>query len=383
MKKTSPFASGHQFKEVRIMDDRRRWEEERGERFGEAPQSGDRGYGQTGDRGQSGDWRDERRWSSGSERGQGSYGRGSLGRPSYEQGTERGYREDRRESEYGQGSGRSGYGQEGGSGQGGYGYGQSYGQGSSSEGSGRFGQGGSYGRGGSWRPGDEPTYGNVGRSSGRGYGQSNWGGSEERGLRGGGNRGGGEEFRGGSSFGRPGDSREFQGSFGRERSGSGEGSRFDEEERGQRSYAGGYGLGYSGQRGRSMGGSMGRFSGKGPKGYTRSDERIKEQVSEKLEESGDIDASEITVEVRGGEVTLEGTVPDRWMKRMAEDVAEECSGVKQVQNRLRVEKAEGGSSGSSSSERATSSGTSSSGASSSTSGSSTESDKGTRPRSSL
>ena len=43
----------------------------------------------------------------------------------------------------------------------------------------------------------------------------------------------------------------------------------------------------------------------------------------------------------GGEVILEGTVPDRWMKRMAEDIVEECSGVKQVHNRLRVEKSNG------------------------------------------
>jgi hypothetical protein len=81
----------------------------------------------------------------------------------------------------------------------------------------------------------------------------------------------------------------------------------------------------------------GRFSGKGPKGYTRSDDRINEQVSEKLEENGEVDASEITVQVHQGEVTLEGTVLDRSMKRMAEDVAEDCPGVKNVQNRLRVD----------------------------------------------
>src|SRR6185503_6365970 len=41
-----------------------------------------------------------------------------------------------------------------------------------------------------------------------------------------------------------------------------------------------------------------------------------------------------------------GTVPDRWMKRMAEDLVENCSGVKQVHNRLRVKaRDEGGPSG--------------------------------------
>ena len=36
-------------------------------------------------------------------------------------------------------------------------------------------------------------------------------------------------------------------------------------------------------------------------------------------------------------MTLRGTVPDRWMKRMAEDCVESCQGVKDVRNELRVE----------------------------------------------
>jgi hypothetical protein len=81
----------------------------------------------------------------------------------------------------------------------------------------------------------------------------------------------------------------------------------------------------------------GRFSGRGPQGYTRSDERITEDVNERLTQHQDIDAWNINVRVENGEVTLEGHVEDRWQKRMAEDVAEEVSGVKQVHNRLRVE----------------------------------------------
>ncbi|HVE65968.1 MAG TPA: BON domain-containing protein [Thermoanaerobaculia bacterium] len=83
--------------------------------------------------------------------------------------------------------------------------------------------------------------------------------------------------------------------------------------------------------------TRGRFTGRGPKGYTRSDERIRENVSDRLEQHGEIDASEIEVRVSNGEVTLEGTVEDRWMKRMAEDLVEECPGVKQVNNRIRIE----------------------------------------------
>jgi hypothetical protein len=80
----------------------------------------------------------------------------------------------------------------------------------------------------------------------------------------------------------------------------------------------------------------GPFAGRGPRGYARSDERIREDVSERLEEHGDVDASDITVEVSDREVTLEGTVEDRRTKRLAEDVAESVRGVADVHNRLRV-----------------------------------------------
>lgn len=80
----------------------------------------------------------------------------------------------------------------------------------------------------------------------------------------------------------------------------------------------------------------GRYAGRGPKGYTRSDERIKEEISEELTAHGGVDASNCTVEVSEGEVTLEGDVESREMKRMIEDVADGCSGVTQVHNRLRV-----------------------------------------------
>ena len=57
-----------------------------------------------------------------------------------------------------------------------------------------------------------------------------------------------------------------------------------------------------------------------------------------LTQDPDIDAINITVEVQGGEVTLKGTVPDRESKRRAEDLAESSSGVKEVQNQLRVKR---------------------------------------------
>jgi osmotically-inducible protein OsmY len=54
-----------------------------------------------------------------------------------------------------------------------------------------------------------------------------------------------------------------------------------------------------------------------------------------LTEDPDIDASEISVSVRNGEVTLEGSVAGRRMKRAAEDCAEDIAGVKQVHNASR------------------------------------------------
>jgi osmotically-inducible protein OsmY len=77
--------------------------------------------------------------------------------------------------------------------------------------------------------------------------------------------------------------------------------------------------------------------GRGPKGYQRSDERILEDVNDRLTEDPHIDASEIDVSVSNREVTLNGTVNSRFEKRHAEDLAESVSGVGHVQNNLRVQ----------------------------------------------
>ncbi|HVS77568.1 MAG TPA: BON domain-containing protein [Steroidobacteraceae bacterium] len=74
----------------------------------------------------------------------------------------------------------------------------------------------------------------------------------------------------------------------------------------------------------------------GPKGYTRSDERIREDVCDRLMQSLNIDSSEVTVEVQGGKVLLAGTVPVRSMKHAIEDLADACPGVQDVENRITV-----------------------------------------------
>jgi osmotically-inducible protein OsmY len=76
--------------------------------------------------------------------------------------------------------------------------------------------------------------------------------------------------------------------------------------------------------------------GRGPRGYTRSDERIREDVSDWLMEDRYVDASEIDVTVSNGEVTLAGMVDSREAKRRAEDIAASAMGVKDVHNSLRV-----------------------------------------------
>ncbi|HEY0684637.1 MAG TPA: BON domain-containing protein [Steroidobacter sp.] len=80
----------------------------------------------------------------------------------------------------------------------------------------------------------------------------------------------------------------------------------------------------------------GQFSGFGPRGYRRSDERIKEDVCQCLTDDDHIDASNIEVAVNDREVMLSGTVTSRMQKRHAEDLIERLPGVRDVINSLRV-----------------------------------------------
>jgi len=81
----------------------------------------------------------------------------------------------------------------------------------------------------------------------------------------------------------------------------------------------------------------GPFTGVGPEGYQRSDERILEDANERLARHGQLDARRIEVQVKNGEVTLSGMVDSRQAKRMAEDTIETIAGVKDINNELRVE----------------------------------------------
>lgn len=188
------------------------------------------------------------------------------------------------------------------------------------------------------------TYGDDDRGYGGDWGRrnvgENWGAGYGRGFDGDwsqGRHGGGDWNEGRNGGGYRG---RMQGDFGRgyeENFGRGNGGR----DRGE--YNTGMGGNWNqgmGQRGGTGMMRQGEHTGRGPRNYRRSDERITEDVNEQLTQHGDIDATEINVTSNNGEVTLTGTVDDRRQKRMAEDVAESVSGVHDVHNQLRVSREE-------------------------------------------
>jgi osmotically-inducible protein OsmY len=79
---------------------------------------------------------------------------------------------------------------------------------------------------------------------------------------------------------------------------------------------------------------------RGPKGYKRSDERIREDVNDRLAQQFDFDPSDVEVQVSAGEVTLTGSVQSRHEKFLAEEIADDVGGVNEVHNQLRVRRAD-------------------------------------------
>jgi osmotically-inducible protein OsmY len=133
-----------------------------------------------------------------------------------------------------------------------------------------------------------------------------------------------------------------QGQYGQRQYGQGPSWGGQYEQGDQLGQAGRFGRQGDGRR-MSSWSQSGRYSGMGPRNYRRSDDRIKEDVSDRLSEDGELDASNIEVAVQNGEVTLKGTVEARHMKRLAEDLAEDVSGVKDVTNQIRVQSRDNGS----------------------------------------
>lgn len=275
-----------------------------GNEMGRSPGSAGGSYGRYRSRGEEeqrgGSWQaGEENWrdlgrSSQQERGYGGRRRGEAGpgNSSYGEsdwGGYRGHDQDRGQGYAGPGMGSRGMSDqgEGGQGYGGQGYGgQAY--------AGQRGQG--YGR----VPGGQPY--------GRPYGSGQ----------------GGEESMAG------------QGWQGQQRGGYLGGQDYQDSPTGQS----GYGQSGYGQSGRGAQGQGRAQMGRGPKGYRRSDDRIREDVNDRLTEDWHLDAYDIEVQVSNCEVTLAGKVGSREEKRRAEDIAESVSGVQHVQNNLRVKSGE-------------------------------------------
>jgi osmotically-inducible protein OsmY len=249
---------------------------------------------------------------------------------------------------YSQGGGGLGQGQ-GGYGQRGYGQGWSgpsgFGQGGYTQGGGGYGVGGSSQQ---WSGGRSGFEGREGPGMYRqgSYGQGGYGqGAYGQGAYGQGAYGSvGRESWSGQGQGRDYSRRDFGMETARDRDmwtgGYGQSTGFS----GRQGYAQqgygrqGYGQQGYGQQGYGQSIQRGRHVGRGPKGYRRSDERIREDVNEELTLHPEIDATEIDVLVEDGVVTLVGVVEERRDKRLAEDLVERVPGVTDVKNELRARK---------------------------------------------
>lgn len=294
------------------------------------------GYGgyedQRREREEQGDWRQGSGYMRGSDRG---YDRGGGWRPE----DRGGWRPEDRGRERWEGGGyrgSTGYGGRGEGYQGGYNVGMNYGQGGP-QGQG-FGQGG-HGRGYDDRGELGGSYGGFG---GHGYrtGEGSWrqGRWESEGQ-----GGGSSSWSPGQGHGQPRQAygpydedrqQNFRQGFGMSPSG-GYGSREQgayagDEDRGT------WGSGVGGHPGGGYQGGGGyQRQGRPPKGYQRSDERIREDICDRVIGMG-IDAGDVDIKVQSCEVTLTGSVDSRHDKRRLEDLAESVSGVKNVHNQLRV-----------------------------------------------
>jgi len=187
-------------------------------------------------------------------------------------------------------------------------------------GQGRWGEAGTqYGRGES--QGDYNYRGYERGRSGQGYGQSEgYGQRQSFGQR------FGQSMRG---SGRPSGGRAF-GDYGGAPSGN-YGEEFGSQGQGMDQY------GPQGAQGRQWGQEeYGAHRGRGPRGYKRSDDRIREEVCDCLTDDDRLDATHIEVAVKDGEVTLSGFTTSREDKRWAESLAERISGVREVQNSIRL-----------------------------------------------
>ncbi|RZT31366.1 BON domain-containing protein [Cupriavidus agavae] len=77
--------------------------------------------------------------------------------------------------------------------------------------------------------------------------------------------------------------------------------------------------------------------GRGFRHHDRPDDRVLGDVCDRLAMHPGVDVAEVTVEVQSGVVKLGGTVEDRYERRLVEEIAESVSGVRQVENGIRLQ----------------------------------------------
>jgi osmotically-inducible protein OsmY len=77
-----------------------------------------------------------------------------------------------------------------------------------------------------------------------------------------------------------------------------------------------------------------------PRVQRRPDETLAQEIREILTHDPELDARSIEVEVEGGAVTLRGAVVEPDAVLLAEELVESLPGVREVHNRLRVEREE-------------------------------------------
>lgn len=85
------------------------------------------------------------------------------------------------------------------------------------------------------------------------------------------------------------------------------------------------------------GSAQSRQRGTPPKGYKKSDDRVREDVCERVMDEG-IDCRNVDISVKDGLVTLTGEVCHRADKYRLEHLAADIAGVSDVENQLRLTK---------------------------------------------
>lgn len=78
------------------------------------------------------------------------------------------------------------------------------------------------------------------------------------------------------------------------------------------------------------------FTGRGPRGWKISDDKLKERVSEVLLHSHEVDPSSLEVVVEDRVVYLKGSIKSKGMRRVAEDLVGSIPGVIDVFSELKI-----------------------------------------------